>query len=54
MKMPDQYEPPFRAGTVLHTNTEMVLRQHKPQQFRYILRNPVEHVQDGVKMIKTG
>ncbi|XP_043223940.1 glutamate receptor ionotropic, NMDA 2B-like isoform X2 [Amphibalanus amphitrite] len=54
MRSPYQFEPPFRAGTVLHTNTEMVLREHKPQQFRYILRYPVHNVQEGVKMIKTG
>ena len=54
MKFPDSFEPPFRAGTMLHTNTEMVLRKHKPQQFRHILRHPVQHVTEGIRMIKKG
>ncbi|XP_037072031.1 glutamate receptor ionotropic, NMDA 2A-like isoform X2 [Pollicipes pollicipes] len=54
MVFPNSFEPPFRAGTVLYTNTEMVLRKHKPQQFRHILQHTRADVQEGIKHIKTG
>lgn len=54
MSDPDSFDPPFRAGTVLFTNTEMVLRKHKPVQYHHMLDHVYQSAQDGVRDIKRG
>ena len=54
LRDPRWKDPHFRFGTILHGNTDSLLKQNFPEMHHYMLKFNKSSVVEGIKAVKSG
>ena len=54
LRDPRWKDPHFRFGTILHGNTDALLKQNFPEMHHYMLKYNKSSVVEGIKAVKSG